>query len=284
MKGEPTMFADLLGNEGLSLKTALAAKRVLPVVLLLLFWCWETWRPYLGSSEGRWRHAYRNLTIALVNTAVLGALFVSVTVAVAHWTQRHGYGLLHVLPMPTTLKFVLGLVLQDLWMYVWHRANHAIPFLWRFHRMHHSDRRVDVTTATRFHLGEHVGASILRLGLIPLVGLDVWQLLAYDTLVLAVTQFHHADISIGRLDAILRWLIVTPYMHKVHHSDWIAETNSNYATVLSIWDRVFGSFRMRADPRTLVFGLREFTAPEWQCIWGMLRTPFVRKADATLSS
>lgn len=204
------IIAGLLDKECLSLETALAAKRVLAVVLLLLFWCWETWRPYLGSSESRWRHAYRNLAIALVNTAVLGALFVSVTVTIVDATQRHGYGLLHAVPMPPSLKFVLGLVLHDVWMYVWHRANHAVPFLWRFHRMHHSDRRVDVTTATRFHLGEHVGASILRLGLIPLVGLDVWQLLAYDALVLAVTQFHHADISIGCLDVLQRWLIVTP--------------------------------------------------------------------------
>lgn len=273
------IIADLLAKESLTLEAAMAAKRALPVVLLLLFWCWETWRPYLGSCESRWRHAYRNLAIAVVNTAVLGALFVSITVAIADASRRHGYGLLHAVPMPTTLKFVLGLVLQDLWMYFWHRANHAIPLLWRFHRMHHSDRHVDVTTATRFHLGEHVGASLLRLALIPLVGLDVWQLLAYDALVLAVTQFHHADISIGRLDVLLRWVIVTPHMHKVHHSDWAPETNSNYATVLSVWDRVFGSFRMRADPRTLVFGLREFTAPEFQSIWGMLRTPFVRTGD-----
>jgi sterol desaturase/sphingolipid hydroxylase (fatty acid hydroxylase superfamily) len=139
---------------------------------------------------------------------------------------------------------------------------------------------MDVTTATRFHLGEHIGASVLRLGLIPVAGFEVWHLVVYDTLVIAITQFHHADISIGRWDRWLRWLIVTPDMHKVHHSDWQPETNSNYSTVLSVWDRLFASFRMRSDPKTLVFGLKEFTAPSWQGVWGMAKTPFVNPASS----
>ena len=268
------------GAEQLSLDIALAARYIVPIVWLLALWCWETWRPFMGGPQGRFRHAWRNLSIALMNAAVIGLAFASLTAAVADWTQRHAYGLLHAARLPQPARFALGLVLLDLWMYVWHRANHAIGLLWRFHRMHHSDRRVDVTTATRFHLGEHVGAWALRLGLIPLLGLDVWQLVAYDTLVLAVTQFHHADISIGRLDGWLRCFLVTPYMHKVHHSDWTPETNSNYATVLSVWDRLFGSFRMREDPRTLVFGLREFSAPDWQGVWGMLKTPFATPTSA----
>jgi sterol desaturase/sphingolipid hydroxylase (fatty acid hydroxylase superfamily) len=249
-------------------------KLVVPVVLLALFWCWETWRPFFGQREGRVRHAGHNLAIAIFNTVILGLAFGVVTATVADWAERNQYGLLNALDIGGPLRFVAALVLLDGWMYVWHRANHTIPFLWRFHRMHHSDRHMDVTTATRFHLGEHLGAAVLRLGLVPLLGFEVWNLVVYDTLVIAVTQFHHADISIGRLDRWLRWLIVTPYMHKVHHSDWRPETDSNYATVLSIWDRLFGSFRMRSDPRTLVFGLREFTGPGWQSWWGMLKTPF----------
>jgi sterol desaturase/sphingolipid hydroxylase (fatty acid hydroxylase superfamily) len=141
--------------------------------------------------------------------------------------------------------------------------------------MHHSDRQMDVTTATRFHLGEHVGAAILRLGLIPLLGFSIWSLVVYDTLVLAITQFHHADISIGRWDRWLRWLIVTPYMHKMHHSDWQPETDSNYSTLFSWWDRLGRSFSMRADPKTIRFGLEAYTDPSWQSWWGMLKTPFV---------
>ncbi len=248
---------------------------VVPVVLLALFWCWETWRPFFGQREGRVRHAGHNLAIAPFNTVILGLAFGVVTATVAGWAEQHQYGLLNALGLEGPSRFVLALVLLDGWMYVWHRANHAFPLLWRFHRMHHSDRHMDVTTATRFHLGEHVGSSVLRLGLIPLLGLEVWNLVVYDTLVIAVTQFHHADISIGRCGRWLRWLLVTPYMHKVHHSDWRPETDSNYSTVLSVWDRLFGSFRMRSDPKTLVFGLGEFTDSRWQSWGGMMKTPFV---------
>jgi sterol desaturase/sphingolipid hydroxylase (fatty acid hydroxylase superfamily) len=228
----------------------------------------------------RFRHAAHNLAIAVFNTVILGLVFGSLTTLAAGWAEDNRYGLLNAAGLGEPLRFVLALVLLDGWMYVWHRANHTVPLLWRFHRMHHSDRHMDVTTATRFHLGEHVGASVLRLGLIPLLGFEVWHLVVYDTLVIAVTQFHHADISIGRWDRRLRWLIVTPYMHKVHHSNWRLETDSNYSTVFSIWDRLFRSFRMRSDPKTLVFGLNEFTRPGWQTWWGMLKTPFAEPVAA----
>lgn len=269
------MLAGLFDTFTTPLDYAILVKRMVPVLLLVLFWCWETWRPFFGQAEGRVRHAARNVAIAIFNTTFLGLAFVSVTVMIADWTETNQYGLLHVLDLGGPVQFVLALILLDGWLYVWHRANHAIPLLWRFHRMHHSDRHMDVTTATRFHLGEHIGASVLRLGLIPLLGFEVWHLVVYDTLVIVITQFHHADISIGRLDPWLRWLIVTPNMHKVHHSDWQPETDSNYSTVLSIWDRLFGSFRMRPNVETLVFGLKEFTAPTWQGVWGMAKTPFV---------
>jgi sterol desaturase/sphingolipid hydroxylase (fatty acid hydroxylase superfamily) len=260
------------------------AKRAAPVLLLALFWAWETWRPCFGRREGRWRHAFHNLAIALFNTAILALVFGFVTTTAASWTAENRFGLFNALGLGGPLRFLLALVLLDGWMYVWHRSNHAIPLLWRFHRMHHSDRRMDVTTATRFHLGEHVGSSLLRLGLIPLLGFEVWNLVVYDVLVIAITQFHHADVSVGRWDRWLRLFIVTPDMHKVHHSDRREETDSNYSTVLSMWDRLAATFRMRSDPKTLVFGLGEFTDPKWQNWWGMMKTPFVDPAKTPTSA
>jgi sterol desaturase/sphingolipid hydroxylase (fatty acid hydroxylase superfamily) len=269
------MISVLLANTTVHLEYMPRVKLLAAVFLLTLFWCWETWRPFFGHRDGRLRHAGRNLAIAILNAVVLGLLFSSVTVIVAGWTETNRYGLLNMLDVAGPIRALLALVLLDGWMYVWHRANHTIPLLWRFHRMHHSDRQMDVTTATRFHLGEHIGAAVLRLGLIPVVGFEVWNLVVYDTLVIAITQLHHADISMGRWDSWLRWLIVTPYMHKVHHSDWRPETDSNYSTVLSLWDRLAGSFRMRSDPKTLVFGLDEFRDDSWQSWWGMMKTPFI---------
>jgi len=251
---------------------------------LAFFWCWETWRPFFGLGKTRARHALHNLAIAVFNTVILGLAFGFVTAAVAGWAEQKQFGLLHSFALSEPIRFALALGLLDGWMYLWHRANHAIPVLWRFHRVHHSDQHMDVTTATRFHLGEHVGSSVLRLGLIPLLGFDLWNLVVYDTLVIAVTQFHHADIFIGRWDRWLRCLIVTPNMHKVHHSDYRLETDSNYSSVLSIWDRLAGSFRLRSDPKTLVFGLPEFTDARWQSWWGMMKTPFAHRATTSTSA
>ena len=269
------MLHNLFASTTLSLEHVGCAKAIAAVLFLALFWCWETWRPFFGQKEGRLKHAGQNLSIAVLNTVVLGLLFGGATVTVTGWTEQHRLGLLNHLGLDWPILFVLAMVLLDGWMYFWHRANHVIPFLWRFHRMHHSDRHMDVTTATRFHLGEHVGSSVLKLGLIPLLGIEVWQLLLYDTLLIAVTQFHHADITLGRWDRWLRLVIVTPDLHKVHHSRWRPETDSNYSTVLSVWDRLFGSYRTREDPATIEFGLDQFFDPQWQRVGGMLATPFV---------
>lgn len=266
------MIQELLEAEGL--ERLYPIKLLVPVLLLALFWLWETGRPFFGWRDARWRHAGRNLAIALLNTAVLAVAFGALTVTVAAWTTRNSVGLLHLASLPEWSRFAAALLLLDGWMYVWHRANHEVPLLWRFHRMHHSDDHMDVTTATRFHLGEHVGAATLRLGLIPLLGLGMWHIVIYEMLVLAVTQFHHADISLGRWDRWLRLVIVTPDMHKVHHSDRRAETNSNYSTVLSLWDRLARSLRLRADLDALRFGLPEFDDARWQTLWGMFKTPF----------
>lgn len=258
-----------------SLDPVCIARRTFPVVLLAVFWSWETWQPFFGQREGRLRHAARNLAIALFNTVVLAVAFGAVTVSVAEWSAENQFGLLSLFSLADPIRFGMALVLLDGWMYVWHRANHASPLLWRFHRMHHSDRNMDVTTATRFHLGEQVLSSVLRLGLIPLLGIEVWNLVVYDALVLFVIMFHHADVSLGRWDRWVRWVVVTPDMHKIHHSDWQPETDSNYSTVLSVWDRLAMTFRMRSDPKTILFGLKEFTDPSWQTWWGMWKTPFI---------
>src|SRR5262245_24627970 len=164
------MQSTLLASTTISLEDLNLFKRAVPVLLLAFFWCWETWRPFFGQPRGRLPHAARNVGIALTNTVVLALLFGTVTGMVAGWTSTNQYGLLNVLDLSWPLRLVSSLVLLDGWMYVWHRANHAVPLLWRFHRMHHSDPSMDVTTATRFHLGEHLGASVLRLGLVPLLG------------------------------------------------------------------------------------------------------------------
>jgi sterol desaturase/sphingolipid hydroxylase (fatty acid hydroxylase superfamily) len=257
-----------------ALTSVLPIKIVLPVAVLITLWTWESIRPFFRWRDRRLRHAVRNLAMTVFNTIILSLVFGAVTIYVAAWTARNSFGMLDLIGLAGPLKFVVALIFLDLWMYLWHRANHMIPILWRFHRTHHSDHRMDVTSATRFHLGEHVFASILRLGLIPLLGFGVWHIVVYDIAVIAVTQFHHANISLGRYDWWIRMFIVTPDMHKVHHSRWKPETDSNYSVVLSIWDRLAGSFRMRNHPAEIDFGLDDFDEDQWQTFWGLLKTPF----------
>jgi sterol desaturase/sphingolipid hydroxylase (fatty acid hydroxylase superfamily) len=134
---------------------------------------------------------------------------------------------------------------------------------------------MDVTTASRFHVGEITLSCLARLPIIALLGVGLLDLVLYETVMFAVVQLHHANIKLPeRLERTLRLFIVTPYMHKVHHSDWQPETDSNYSSLFSFWDRVFGSFRLRDDPHSVHFGLQELATPEDQTLKGLLATPF----------
>jgi sterol desaturase/sphingolipid hydroxylase (fatty acid hydroxylase superfamily) len=245
------------------------------LVLLLL---WESVSPFFDFFRGQWKerliHGLRNVLISALNILVIALGFSLAWAAAAEWAQQNNFGVLNWLGLAPKFHIVAAVLLLDFWTYWWHWLNHNVPFFWRFHRMHHSDIKMDVTTANRFHLGEIVFSSILRIALIPLLGIRLEELVLYEVLLFAVVQFHHANIALpSKLDRALRGLIPTPAMHKVHHSRRYEETNSNYSSLLSIWDRIFGSFRLRADPHEIEFGLDEFESPKDQTISGMIRTP-----------
>ncbi len=248
-------------------------KPLLAIAFLAVFWTWESLVPLVSGRMMRLRHAGRNLAIALLNTAVLALVFGAATVAVSAWTSAQQIGLLNVLNIPWPWRLVPAIVLLDGWLYLWHQLNHRVPLLWRFHRMHHADVEMDVTTATRFHLGEHLGAASLRLGVILLLGVNLFEIVVFEILVVLITMFHHANISLGRLDSLARLVLVTPRMHQVHHSRQQTETNSNYSTLFSIWDRLFRTFRMRVGDEVIALGLDEFQDDRWQTVGGMLKTP-----------
>ena len=243
------------------------------VLGFFLFWIWEARAPFFPRA-GRVRHAARNLTVAGINAVALAVLFAGATVAVADYSAERGAGLLRLIRLPEALHAAAAFVLLDAWTYWWHRANHRVRFLWRFHRMHHSDPEMDVTTATRFHLGEIAMSSLLRLGLIPIAGIPLTTLLVYDLLLLVLTQFHHANLALTPgVDQAVRWFVVSPNMHKVHHSRWQPETDSNYTSVLSVWDRIFGTYREKEDCRAIRLGLEGYDADDRQSVTGLLATP-----------
>ena len=253
-------------------------RSVASVALLVGLLTWESYAPFFAFySEGvvdRVRHGWRNLSLGLMNATLNGFLCAGGWWASAKWAEEHHFGLLHWAPLPAWARMIGVLLLVDLWLYLWHRLNHRVPFLWRFHRVHHSDSRMDVTTASRFHFGEILLSGVLRAPLIVLLGLRMSDLAVYEVAMFAVTQLHHANIALpARFDRTLRWVIVTPSWHKVHHSDWQPETDSNYAVLFSVWDRLFGTLNVRGALRSLRFGLRELSAAKYQTFLGMLRTP-----------
>ena len=244
------------------------------ILVLLVLWLLETWLPLFADRPRRLRHAARNLGVASLNLAVIGLGFAAAAASAAEWAESARFGLLNRWSGPLWMELLAALVLFDAWMYLWHRANHAVPFLWRFHRMHHSDPEVDATTGLRFHIGEIVISSTLRLAVIPLLGMQLWQVILNETLLLPVIAFHHSNVALPEAwDRRLRAVIVSPNMHRVHHSDWQPETDSNFSSIFSWWDRIGKSFRLRKDVRSLRYGLREFDGEEWQSLWGLLKTP-----------
>ena len=243
---------------------------------LAIFFSWESAAPFFEQRR-RGLHAGRNLTVAAVNIPLVGLCCAGATVAAAEFTASAEVGLLNLFEATPVIALVGSFVALDLWTYWWHRANHRIPALWRFHRVHHSDPSLDVTTAVRFHTGELLISAGLRLLLIPLLGLPLSALVVYDGVVLAATQFHHANVSLAdAADSGLRRVIVSPNMHKLHHSRIQSETDSNYATVFSGWDRLFGTYRERADYRTIEFGITGLEDAGSQSLRGMALTPFRR--------
>ena len=246
----------------------------------LLFWCWESLAPFF-AQRSRLRHASRNLVVAAINALILVLFFAGATVAVSELSTQNGIGLLYQLGMALPVQVVIGFLILDVFTYWWHRANHRLPLLWRFHRMHHSDPSMDVSTATRFHFGEVAISSTLRLPLIALAGISIPTIVLYDFVLLLATQFHHANLGLpSKLDELLRYAIVSPNMHKVHHSSLRAETDSNYASILSVWDRVFGTYRERRDHRGIHYGLPGFEQDRMQSVAGLLSTPFMEPVAA----
>ncbi len=245
------------------------------LVALLL---WESWKPFFpffaGAGRRRRKHLARNLSVGLLNAALTVLFFSTLWRKGAAWSTDAGLGILDRIAMPMWLHAGAAILLLDIWTYWWHRANHRLAFLWRFHRMHHSDPELDVTSARRFHPGEIAMSSILRAPLIVVLGIHLWELAFYELLMGMVVDFHHANVALPeRFDRLLRTLLVTPAMHKVHHSRIRLETDSNYTSLLSLWDRVFGSFRLQPALSAIQIGLDGWSESGHQTLPGMLATP-----------
>jgi sterol desaturase/sphingolipid hydroxylase (fatty acid hydroxylase superfamily) len=212
--------------------------------VLAIMALWELVAPRRDQAIGRaWRWP-NNLGIVVVDTIVVRLLFPTAAVGFALVCEARGWGILNLLAFPAWIEVIVAVVLLDLAIYVQHVVFHAIPALWRLHRMHHADLEIDVTTGVRFHPLEIVLSMLIKFAVVGVLGASAVAVLLFEVLLNATSMFSHSNVRIPeRLDRVLRWLVVTPDMHRVHHSIERRETDSNFGFNLPWWDRLFGTYR-----------------------------------------
>jgi sterol desaturase/sphingolipid hydroxylase (fatty acid hydroxylase superfamily) len=246
-------------------------------VFALLFLLESAW-PLRARSAPRTPRVLRNLAFALLGAAIVRALVITTVLAVARFAQARGLGLLALLPLPTPVLVALGLLLLDASMYGWHRLNHRVALLWRFHRVHHADLDLDVSTAVRFHPGELLLSVPFRALQTVLLGPSPALALGYELALQLATAFHHSNLELPRrFERALNALVVTPRMHQIHHSIVQRETDSNWSVVFSFWDRLARSFRRDIPTSELVIGLPAFREPAELTLGKLLLLPFTRQ-------
>lgn len=249
-------------------------KEVVEFLILAIMLFWETRSPLFPIKNDRWLHATYNIGIKLFNMIVIYLLFSVFTDS--KLSNDQGYGLFNLVNLPGFLKILIVFLVCDLYVYCLHVANHKIPVLWKIHRAHHADDFVDATTVYRRHFAETAISNIIFILIIsPVFGISFIQIVIYQMVNSLIGLFHHGNIVMPKtLDNILKTVIVTPNMHRVHHSDIQIETDSNYGTVFSFWDRIFKTYRNKENLKDLKYGLKEFTNPYWQTFKGVLSIPF----------
>jgi sterol desaturase/sphingolipid hydroxylase (fatty acid hydroxylase superfamily) len=244
---------------------------------------WELLAPARDRRHTRLQRWPGNLAVAALNVALVRLAFPAAGVGLAALAELHGAGLLRSLDLPVWLAVLAGVVMLDLAIYLQHLLFHAVPALWRLHRVHHADPDFDVTTALRFHPIEILLSMLVKASVIFAFGPPVLAVLIFEIVLNGAAVFNHANVRLpGGVERVLRWLIVTPDMHRVHHSKDMQETNSNYGFNLSAWDRLFGTYR--AQPHLgharMEIGVSGLESPEVSVgLPGLLKLPFLPMAD-----
>ncbi|MCK5698157.1 MAG: sterol desaturase family protein [Gammaproteobacteria bacterium] len=244
---------------------------------------WEVLAPRRVLSLSKTLRWVNNLGLVFLNTLLLRGLFPAAAVGVAIFAEHHGWGLLNYYDIPLLFAVLITIISMDFIIYLQHIMVHAVPLLWRLHRVHHADLDYDVTTGARFHPLEIILSMLIKCATIIVLGAPVVAVVIFEVILNALAMFNHANVGLPKLlDAFLRWFIVTPDMHRVHHSVEEDETNSNFGFNLTCWDRLFGTYREQPRGGQLGFTIgihryRDVKQTNW--ISGMMLLPFKGKVS-----
>lgn len=258
-----------------SLEIAVRVGSYAAVFGIMALWEWLAPRRRLGlGRHGRW---VGNLGILVVDIVAVRLVVPLTLVGAAAIAAARGVGLFHWLGLPGLLALPLGVVALDLVIYGQHRLFHAVPLLWRLHRVHHADVDIDVTTGVRFHPFEILLSLAIKLAAVTALGVAPFAVLVFEVLLNATSMFNHGNVTLpSRLEGALRWIVVTPQMHEIHHSVERRETDSNFGFNLPWWDRLFGTYRAApaAGLKDLDIGLPDFRDAGEQRLGRLLTQPF----------
>lgn len=269
-----------MSDELLSREPVLRLGAFLGVFALMSVWEWAAARR--ERPVARRRRWPGNLGVAVLDSLLARVVAPAGAVGFALFAEARGMGFFHFINWPGWLEFVVAVVGLDCAIYVQHRVFHSVPVLWRLHRMHHADLDVDVTTGARFHPGEILLSLGIKFLVIAALGAPAGSVLVFEVLLNATSMFNHSNVRVPEsVERVLRWLVVTPDMHRVHHSVLRRETDSNFGFNLPWWDRLFRTYRAQpeAGHDGMTLGLEQFRDPAELRLKRMLTQPFRQEDD-----
>lgn len=245
---------------------------------------WEVLAPRRALTVSKTVRWVNNLGLVFLNSLILRFLFPAAAAGMAAFASQQGWGILNYYDTPPVIAVIAAVVILDFIIYLQHVMVHAIPLLWRLHRVHHADLDYDVTTGARFHPVEIILSMLIKFATIVVLGPPVVAVIIFEVLLNATAMFNHSNVRLPPgLDRVLRWFVVTPDMHRVHHSVEDDEANSNFGFNLPWWDRLFGTYRdqPRAGHENMRIGIHTYRDP-WLVSWlhGMLWLPFIGKISS----
>ncbi len=244
---------------------------------LLFFLILELLVPYRSSSVSKFKRWINNLAMSLFNSLLITLIFSGAIVSTAFYVQTQKLGVLNILELPSWFKILVTVAFLDLIIYIWHLLNHEMPFLWRFHRVHHSDLNMDVSTATRFHVVELAISALVKISLIFFLGAGPLGILIFESALVLCAQFSHSSLKVPEwFEAIFWILFVPPSMHRIHHSVVIRERDTNYGTIFSLWDRILGTLLTDVRQDKIRIGIGAYRKPEKLNLHQLLVMPFTR--------
>ncbi|GAM75690.1 possible sterol desaturase [Vibrio ishigakensis] len=245
--------------------------------VLLICMLIETIVPRRTLSQPRWFRWLNNLSLVGFNSIVLQLTLPLLALEAAIWAQSQQVGLLRMIELPLWLSVIVSLMAMDMIIYWQHRLFHTIPVLWALHKTHHSDQDIDVTTGARFHPIEIWLSMVIKIATVVILGVPPVAVIAFEIILNASAMFNHSNMRIPyAVDTWVRKILVTPDMHRVHHSTIRAETDSNYGFCLAIWDRIFGSYieQPKLGHLDMDIGIHQFRRPNEQRLDKILTQPF----------